>query len=180
MFHSTNTSGATRRKRLPVGVILPCSFSYSVPRDFCRRKEGALFTARTLTLNDLSIETQTIERRVTPSNRVLYVTRDMYLCVSRFDRKLFSFSFFFSLFLISSPAHLFSHAPFEKHNRDSPVSFQANENLLEFFHQIFLPLPSSVIHDRVFPSSARELPWRYRSKCVFMRVSCICKRVYGF
>lgn len=95
MFHSTNRNGATRTKRLPIGVILPCSFSYSVPRDFCRRKEGALFTARTLILNDLSIETQTIERRVTPSNRVLYVTRDMYLCVSRFDRKLFSFSFWF-------------------------------------------------------------------------------------
>lgn len=155
MFHSTNTSGATRRKRLPIGVILPCSFSYSVPRDFCRRKEGALFTARTLTLNDLSIETQTIERRVTPSNRALYVTRDMYLCVSRFDRKLFSFSFF-SLFLISSPAHLFSHAPFEKHNRDSPVSFQVNENLLEFFHQIF-STASFICHTRlrVFKQRAR-------------------------
>lgn len=155
MFHSTNTSGATRRKRLPIGVILPCSFSYSVPRDFCRRKEGALFTARTLTLNDLSIETQTIERRVTPSNRALYVTRDMYLCVSRFDRKLFSFSFF-SLFLISSPAHLFSHAPFEKHNRDSPVSFQVNENLLEFFHRIF-STASFICHTRlrVFKQRAR-------------------------
>lgn len=158
MFHSTNTNGATRRKRLPIGVILPCSFSYFVPRDFCRRKEGALFTARTLTLNDLSIETQTIERRVTPSNRftlhVLYVTRDMYLCVSRFDRKLFSFSFFFSLFLISSPAHLFSHAPFEKHNRDSPASFQVNENLLECSHQIF-PTASFICHTRSRVSKQR-------------------------
>lgn len=180
MLHSTNTSGATRRKRLPIGVILPCSFSYSVPREFCRRKEGALFTARTLTLNDLSIETQTIERRVAPSNRVLYVTRDMYLCVSRFDRKLFSFSFLFLCFWFLR-LRIYSRTTRLK-NTTATAQFRSRWTKIywNFFIKFFLPLPSSIIHDRVFPSSARQSPWRYRSKCVFMRVSCICKRVYGF
>lgn len=63
-----------------IALTLLCSSSSSIPRDFCLRKEGALFTARTLTREDLSTDSKrsTVTRHV--PLRGLFIIHVICLC----------------------------------------------------------------------------------------------------